>query len=418
LNNASLKDAEFLSREALDDELTRVFEKCQDCRRCLPLCPSFPSLFESIDRHEQEASELTSAERREVIDLCYQCKLCYNHCPYHPPHEWAIDFPKLMTRAKLVQAQEEGIALSEQLGSQQDLMGKVSCSAAPVTNFAFRNRAARVLMEKATGIDRRWKMPRYESRPFSKEMKAREPFQGQPRERVVLFTTCFVEYSEAVTARAAVQVLEHNRIAVEDGYDVCCGAPFLHCGDLKSARKSAHQVVATLAPRVREGLKVVVPGPTCSYQLKNEFPALLETSDAQLLADNTLDLGEYVFKVAAAKELDREFPNKFGKIAYQLPCHLKAQNIGFRSKQILGLVADEVEMIEACSGVDGTWGMKAQWYDESLKVCQGLTNAITNSDADAVATDCPLSALRIEEQTGRKAHHPIVLLRDAYGLEE
>ena len=206
-----------------------------------------------------------------------------------------------------------------------------------------------------------------------------------------------------------------SQLACEQGTDAAA-PPML--GDLKSARKSAHQVVATLAPRVREGLKVVVPGPTCSYQLKNEFPALLETSDAQLLADNTLDLGEYVFKVAAAKELDREFPNKFGKIAYQLPCHLKAQNIGFRSKQILGLVADEVEMIEACSGVDGTWGMKAQWYDESLKVCQGLTNAITNSDADAVATDCPLSALRIEEQTGRKAHHPIVLLRDAYGLEE
>jgi glycerol-3-phosphate dehydrogenase subunit C len=417
MKNANLTDSEFLVRDDLDREITRVFEKCQDCRRCLPLCPSFPSLFESLDRHEQEASDLTTGEIREVVDLCYQCKLCYNNCPYHPPHEWAIDFPKLMTRAKLVQAEEEGIPLSERMGSQQDLMGKVSCKTASLTNAAFKNRAARLLMEKATGIDRRWIMPSYEKKPFSKILDAHPSgVPGEEKARVILFTTCFVEYSEADTALAAVQVLEHNGIAVEGGYNACCGAPFLHGGDLKSARKNAQKVVANLAPRVREGLQVVVPGPTCSYQLKHEYPELLDTDDSRLVAENTLDLGEYVFKVAARKELDREFPQKLGRIAYHLPCHLKAQSIGFRSKQLLGLVAEEVVMVDACSGVDGTWGMKARYYDQSLKICGDLMAAIEQADPDYVATDCPLSALRIKERTGRDALHPIVLLRDAYGL--
>ncbi|MBW2724426.1 MAG: hypothetical protein JRE71_08565, partial [Deltaproteobacteria bacterium] len=217
-------------------------------------------------------------------------------------------------------------------------------------------------------------------------------------------------------ALAAVQVLEHNGIAVEGGYNACCGAPFLHGGDLKSARKNAEKVVANLAPKVREGLEIVVPGPTCSFQLKNEYPELLDTDDARLVAENTLDLGEYVFKVAARKELIREFPQKLGRVAYHLPCHLKAQNIGFRSKQLLGLVADEVVMVDACSGVDGTWGMKARYYDQSLKICADLMASIERADPDHVATDCPLSALRIKERTGREAVHPIVLLRDAYGL--
>ena len=418
MKNASLTDADFLVREDLDAELTRVFEKCHDCRRCLPLCPSFPSLFEAIDRHEQDATQLTSAETREVIDLCYQCKLCYNHCPYHPPHEWEVDFPKLMTRAKLVQAQEEGIPLAEKIGSQQDLMGKVSCRTASLTNAAFQNRAVRLLMEKATGIDRRWIMPSYEKQPVMKQLRARAPgvAPGDEKGRVILFSTCFVEYSEAVTALAAVQVLEHNGIAVEGGYKACCGAPFLHGGDLASARKNAAKVVAGLAPRVREGLQVVVPGPTCSYQIKNEYPELLDTEDARLVAENTLDLGEYVFKVAARKELSREFAKSMGRVAYHLPCHLKAQNIGFRSKQILGLVADEIVMVDACSGVDGTWGMKARYYEESLKICGDLMANIEEADPDHVATDCPLSALRIKERTGREAVHPIVLLRDAYGL--
>ncbi len=415
MKNPSLSDPEFLDRGALDEEMTRVFEKCQDCRRCLPLCPSFPSLFEAIDGHDQEASKLTPAESREVVDLCYQCKLCYNHCPYHPPHEWALDFPKLMTRAKLVQAKEDGLPLVDRIGAQQDRMGKVSCLTAPVTNLAFKNRAVRLLMEKTTGIDRRWPMPEYQSRPFSKVLAERKTDASHP-ERVILFTTCFVEYSEAETAWAAVQVLEHNGIAVEGGYNACCGAPFLHGGDLENARRNAEKVVAHLAPRVREGLKIVVPGPTCSLQLKQEYPELLGTEDARQVAENTLDLGEYVFGVAAAKKLNREFPQRIGKVAYHLPCHLKAQNIGFRSKQILGLAADEVVMVEACSGVDGTWGMKARYYDESLKICEGLIDAIEASKPDRVATDCPLSALRIEERTGLKAVHPVVLLRDAYGL--
>ncbi len=359
---------------------------------------------------------MTPAERREVVDLCYQCKLCYNHCPYHPPHDWEIDFPRLMTRAKLVQAREDGIPLNERVGARQDAMGRISCRTAPLTNAAFRNRALRILMEKATGIDRRWKMPEYQSKPFSERLRGR-PVPADARDRVILFTTCFVEYSEAQTAWAALQVLEHNGIAVEGGYEACCGAPFLHGGDLENARRNARKVVSQLAPRIREGVKIVVPGPTCSLQLKQEYPELLGSEDARRVAENTLDLGEYIFGVAAAKKLDREFPKRLGRVAYHLPCHLKAQNIGFRSKQILGLAADEVVMVEACSGVDGTWGMKSRFYDESLKICEGLIRGIEAAQPDHIATDCPLSALRIEEVMGRPAVHPLVLLRDAYGLE-
>ena len=417
MKNAGLRDPDFLDRAALDDELVRVFEHCQDCRRCLPLCPSFPALFEAVDRHEQQASQLTREETREVIDLCYQCKLCYNHCPYHPPHEWEIDFPRLMTRAKLVQAQAEGIPMSEKMGMRQDLMGKVSCLTSALTNAAFRNRAVRSLMERGTGIDRRWIMPSYGRRRASKELAGRATASGE-NGRVVLFTTCFVEYSEAETARAAVQVLEHNGVAVEVVYDRCCGAPFLHGGDLAAACGNAEKVVASLVPAVRSGAQVVVPGPTCSYQIKREYPELLASEDAELVAGNTFDVGEYLFKLGANRQLDRDFPHPLGRVAYHLPCHLKAQNIGFRSRQLLTLAGGQVEMLDHCSGVDGTWGMKTKWYPQSLKIADKLLEGVRQSDARHVATDCPLAALRIEEGTGRRAVHPVVLLRDAYGLAE
>ena len=415
MKNAGYADAEFLERKALDEELTRVFEKCHDCRRCLPLCPSFPALFSAIDAHEQEAAELSDGERRRVVDLCYQCKLCYNHCPYHPPHEWEIDFPKLMSRAKLVQAREDGLPLHERMGQRQDLLGSVSCRVASLTNAAFRNRAVRLLMEQATGIDRRWPMPAYERQPFSRSAEAaRESTSVAPE--VVLFGTCFVEYSEAETARACLQVLEHSGCGSVYHYSACCGAPFLHGGDLESARRSAERIAADLGQWVRRGASVVVPGPTCSYQIKHELPALLGSDEARQLAAATFDLGEYLWKLRGEGRLKREFPVPLGRVAYHLPCHLKAQNVGFRSRQLLKLAGADVEMVELCSGVDGTWGMKARWYDESLKIAEKMAAGIRALQPDRVATDCPLAALRIRETTGYAAVHPVVLLRDAYGL--
>ena len=417
MDNAGFQDEEFLNREALDSELTRVFEKCHDCRRCLPLCPSFPSLFESIDRHEQEAADLTAAERREVIDLCYQCQLCYNHCPYHPPHDWQIDFPKLMSRAKLVQAREEGLPVSEKLSQNKDLLGKTSCLTASLTNAAFKNRAARFLVEKTAGIDRRWIMPTYEKKPLSRQLRGRQRIPGE-NGRGVLFGTCCVEYSGAETGRASIQVLEHNGVSVDYSYDACCGAPYLHCGDLKNARKTATKVVASLIGAVREGLPVVVPGPTCSMLLKRDYPEILGTPEATELAANTFDVGEYLWKLRGEDKLVREFPQTLGRVAYHLPCHLKSQNIGFRSRQLLKIAGAEVEMLDHCSGVDGTWGMKAKYYDQSLKICSKLSDGVRDAKPDRVASDCPLAALRIQEETGFPVDHPITLLRDAYGLEE
>ena len=125
---------------------------------------------------------------------------------------------------------------------------------------------------------------------------------------------------------------------------------------------------------------------------------------------------EHVYDLARAKQLDRRFERSLGKVAYHAPCHLRAQNIGFRSRDVLKLAADEVELIDACSGVDGTWGMQARFHDESMQVAEKMLSRIDQAAPDHVATDCPLSALRIEEGLGRKAVHPIVLLRHAYGI--
>ena len=412
-----IRQPDFWKLDKLDKELRRVYDICAGCRRCLPLCPSFRVMFDRLDTDavDGDVDKLPAADVKEVVDLCYQCKLCYNHCPYTPPHRWQIDFPRLMLRARSAEAREKGVSLQDRFLGNTELVGKLGTAAAPLSNWVTGLKINRRLMEATVGIHRDRELPEFHRETFSKDLQGHQTVSGE-NGRAILFTTCFVEYSEAHTARAALEVLEHSGVAVEGGYDACCGAPFLHGGDLPSARKNAAKVVAGLIERVRAGVPVVVPGPTCSYQLKNEYPELLGTDEAREVAAATQDLGEFIFKLAAAKKLKRDFPKKLGRIAYHLPCHLKAQNIGFRSMQLLGLVSDDVRLIDACSGVDGTWGMKARGWEASQKIAGRLVMEIESSAPERVATDCPLAALRILERTGQHAVHPVVLLHEAYGL--
>jgi glycerol-3-phosphate dehydrogenase subunit C len=225
-----------------------------------------------------------------------------------------------------------------------------------------------------------------------------------------------VNYSDPLVGRAAVQVLERSGVRVDVVYQRCCGMPFTDTGDLDAARRNAAANVADLLPHVDAGALVVAPGPSCSLMLKEEYPRLLESEEARRVAAATRDLMEHVYDLARAKTLDRRFERKLGKVAYHAPCHLRAQNLGFRSRDVLRLVAEDVVLVEACSGVDGTWGMQARFHEASLGVARRMLAEIEAAEPEHVATDCPLSALRIEEGTRRKAVHPIVLLRAAYGL--
>jgi Fe-S oxidoreductase len=412
----SYDDPAYLDPARLERELRRVGEACHQCRRCLPLCPAFPKLFELIDATPQEIAGVSTAGFDRVNELCYHCKLCYNHCPYTPPHEWDIDFPALMRRQQLARAKREGVPLARRLTTRTDLIGKLASLAPPLVNFANRNRASRVLMEKTIGIHRDWVQPSYCFETVDRWFRKRGPRGDGRAGEAVLFTTCSVEYSDPLVARSAVAVLERSGVRVDVAYERCCGMPFTDVGDLDSARANAERNVALLLPHVERGAVVVVPGPSCSLMLKEEYPRLLASDAARRVAGATRDLMQHVYDLARSKQLDRSFATRLGKVAYHAPCHLRAQNIGFRSRDVLQLVAEEVVLVDACSGVDGTWGMQARFHAASLDVARRMLEALERSGAEHLATDCPLSALRIEEGLGRKAVHPIVLLRHAYGI--
>jgi Fe-S oxidoreductase len=415
----SYDDPSYWDVDSLERELRRVADICHQCRRCLPLCPSFPTLFDLIDATDREVAGVDRAGFDRANELCFHCKLCYNHCPYTPPHEWDVDFPALMRRQQLQRARRDGVPLTRVLTTRTDLLGRIGSSAPLLMNSANRIRPARVIMEKTLGIHRDWVLPSYYFETVERWFRKRGGPQVEGANGLaVLFSTCSVNYSDPLVGRATVEVLEHSQIRVELCYERCCGMPFTDVGDLQSLRRNAERNVADLLPAVERGATIVVPGPSCSLLIKTEYPKILKTPEAQRVADATCDLMEYLHRLGKAKTLARDFKRSLGRVAYHAPCHLRAQNVGFPSRALLGLAGAEVELIDACSGVDGTWGMQARFHSESLEVAKKMLSRIESAAPDHIATDCPLSALRIEEGLGRKAVHPIVLLRHAYGLDE
>lgn len=406
-------------RASLAEELTRIADLCHGCRRCFSLCPSFDVLFKALDVPEVdgEAEKLEPGVYADFVDLCYECKLCIPHCPYVPPHRWAIDIPHLVLDARRVRVAESGVPLRERMMSQPDRLGRMSRPVAAVANFVNTLPVARWAMEKTLGISARKELPTFASETFTQWFRKRKTaVPPSPVARVVLFPTCSVEWNRPAIGKAAVQVLERNGVEVAVEYPQCCGMPYFDVGDVDAAQKARLAQIAAFRPWIEKGYTIVTPGPSCSLMFKKEYPWLSQDPDSALISRSTRDLLEFLMELKGKGLLSTDFPKAPRSVAYHLSCHLKVQNIGYKSRDLLALTGAAVTMVEKCSGHDGTWAMKAEYFDESMKVGQKLFDGLQAAGAEVFASDCALAGVQIHQGTGRKALHPIEVVRDAYGL--
>jgi anaerobic glycerol-3-phosphate dehydrogenase C subunit len=416
--------SDFYNHESFTKETGRIFSICNGCRLCFNLCPSFDVLFKRIDELDGEVDKLKDDDTEKIVELCYDCKLCFPKCPYTPPHNYMLDFPRLMLRGKAIKAKKSGVKLQDKLLSRTDFLGKVSTKFAPLVNWSMKSEPFRYLMEKTIGIHRDRNLPKYSSKTFAswhRKHKAQKvknhKSDNQAAPKVVLFHTCSVNYNDTDTGKAAIQVLEKNGVVVEVPEQKCCGMPFLDGGDIDNAKRNAEYNLSQLINYVKNGHDIVTPGPSCSYIIKQEYPLLLNNPDAKLVASHTFDMMEYLAKLNKDGKLSKDFKITQGNIVYHLPCHLKAQNIGYKSRDVLELIPDtKVEVIAKCSGHDGTWSLKKEYFKLSLEVGKPLFEKFSNGKI--AASDCPLAQLQIEKGSGVKPRHPIQILRDAYGMEQ
>src|SRR6185436_19388820 len=370
-------DPRYYDQKDLRTEVERIFSLCADCRMCVKYCGSFPTMFDAVDDYctegkyaEVDTKKLKTEDVHQIVDLCFQCKLCYIKCPYTPgDHEWAIDFPRLMTRAKAQEVKKNGVPLVDKLLGNPDLVGKLGAATAPLANWSNENALNRRFMHTLVGIHKDKKLPPFASKTFAKRFaSARQAPEGEPAARVAFFSTCYVNYNQPEIGTDTLEVMARNNVDVAFAYERCCGMPLWHNGDVDGAVEAAKQNVAFLLPHVEAGRTVIATNPTCSQMLRMEYPRLLGTDAAKTVAGKTMDPMEFLAGLAGAGKLNKDFKTGAGKISYHLPCHLRAQNIGYKTRDVLSMLpGTTVKVVEECSGHDGTWAMKKENFEQSLK---------------------------------------------------
>jgi Fe-S oxidoreductase len=380
-----------------------------------------------IDAHDglHPARDLTDAEHNVVVDECYQCKLCYVICPYTPDQgqEWKVDFPQLMLRSLIADPGAKQKSGAARMLARTDLQGGVATALAPIVNASAKLKPARALMEKVTGISRVRLLPTFARVRFSKWFRTRPaPKAGTApgRERVALFPTCLVEYQAPEIGKAMVGVLERNGVACElpDG-QVCCGMPWLDAGDRERFRDAAQRNVDALTPAVEAGCPVVVPQPTCAYTIKDEYPAFLGTEAARKVAAATFDASEFLVARHREGKLDTDFTGKtYDSIMWHSACHYRAQQIGPKSRDLMALTGAKVAMVERCSAIDGTWGLRAENVELAKRVARPLMERVAEAEEELIAGDCQLANVAIDESTQKRPVHPLQVIARAYGIEE
>ncbi len=422
---------DFYNEAALTKELERVFDICHGCRRCFSLCNSFPTLFDAIDA--SETMELDGVDKKvywQVADNCYLCDMCYmTKCPYVPPHPWNVDFPHLMLRAKAVHFQKGEVSPRDKLLSSTDMVGKLAGIPVVVhaVNAANKSKPVRRAMDKILGVHPDALLPEYH-RDTLRQRAARRPDEarvavaaGRTRGKVALFATCYGNYNEPQIGEDLISVFEHNGIAVAlVEKERCCGMPKLEIGDLEAVARAKEQNIPVLARMVDQGYDLIAPVPSCVLMFKQELP-LMFPDDPQVakVRDAIFDPFEYLWLRHKHGLLKIAFTQTLGTVAYHVPCHQRVQNVGLKTRDVLALVPDtRIETIERCSGHNGTYAVKSEFHETSMKIGRPVMNRVAATAADHYGSDCPMAGHQIENglADGKKPEHPLSLLRLAYGI--
>jgi len=426
----------FYDEAALEKELERVFDICHGCRRCFALCNAFPILFDAIDA--TGSGELEGVDKRvfqDVVDHCYLCDMCFlTKCPYVPPHPFNVDFPHLMLRAKAVKAKKGGTRFRDRLLTSTGTVGALAGIPviAEVVNAVNGTKAGRAVLEKTLGVDRTAPLPKYHSRTGRARARAQvarslrngtlavTPTEAT-RGKVALFVTCYGNRNETALPEDLVAVFAHNGIPVTVvGSEKCCGMPKLELGDLETVARYKEANIPRLKGLVDAGHDLVAPIPSCVLMFKQELPLMFAgDADVKAVGEAMFDPFEYLMLRHKAGLLRTDFKGSLGKVSYHVPCHLRVQNIGLKTRDLLRLVpGTTVDVIERCSGHNGTYAVKKEYRAASMKIGKPVIERVANAAADHYSSDCPMAGHQIASglESAREPEHPMRLLRTAYGL--
>jgi Fe-S oxidoreductase len=364
--------------------------------------------------------DLSDDAVKAVADLCVNCKMCREECPAR------VDVPKLMLEAKAAHQSEHGLARTAWFLARLPAFAAVGSNFAPVANALLARPSFRRFLESAVGLSRTRRLPRLAMRNFFRRArgqgltrKPRSP-DGGPGTRLAYFVDTFATYSDPLVGVATVAVLRHHGFEVHvPARQWASGMAALVQGDVDSARETAAANVRVLAGLVREGYRVVCSEPTAAVALTQDYRALLDDPDAELVAANTVELTALLGELHTAGRLRTDFARPLDlALGHHVPCHVKALRTPAAGPRLLGLIPGvKVRTIDvSCSGMAGTYGLAAANHATSLAAGGPMLDELNRPGVLFGSTECGACRMQMQEGTGKRSLHPVQYLALAYGL--
>jgi Fe-S oxidoreductase len=334
-----------------------------------------------------------------------------------------------MLRAKAVKNREGATRWRDKVLSSTDLVGNIAGIpvVAEIVNAVNRSALGRKVLDLTLGVHPAAPLPPFRSNTLRKQLaKGTRPVPvarpgGGTRGKVALFASCYANRNEPQIGLDLVQVFEHNGIEVALlEQESCCGMPKLELGDLPAVAALKAKNLPAILAMIDRGYDIVAPIPSCVLMFKQELPLMFpDEPGVAKVKQHMFDPFEYLALRHKAGLMRIDFARPLGKVAYHVACHLRVQNIGLKTRDILQLIpGTTVEPIERCSGHNGTYGVKREFRDTSMKIGKPVIQRVEASRADFYASDCPMAGHQIESglEHGSPPTHPLTLLRMAYGL--
>ena len=283
-------------------------------------------------------------------------------------------------------------------------------------------------MKLITGIDEKVNLPAYNSETFTNYFRKNNKsinIEAPTKDRkVVIYSTCFVNFNKKDTGIAALKVLKKNGVEVQEAYPGCCGMPFLEQADLSKVVEQAKKVSKDLLEWVDKGYRVVTLTASCGLMLKSEWPLLLPNDEnVKKLSKNVSDIDEYIVDISDKEGLAKGLGEIDGGVTVHHACHARAQNMGIKARDMLKLIPNiKLDVVERCAGHGGTFGVMKETHNLALKIGRPTAIQIQKKNNKYMASDCPLAGKHLKQLEADtniendEALHPIELLAKAYKL--
>ena len=400
---------------------------CGDCRTRTTgrMCPVFratgdeaasPRAKANLRRLAADPDAVSADEVREVAERCVNCKMCRDECPAR------VDVSKLMLEAKAAAQTENGLDRIDWVLARTESFAATGSNFAPLVNALLGRRSVRWVLEKLFGVSRRRRLPAFALRNFlrrARGMGLSRKHRPRAGNRVAYFVDVFANYNDPLIGEATVAVLRHHGVEVYvPPRQVGCGIAALVQGDVEAAREAAVRNVRALTDLVREGYRVVCSEPTAALMLSQDYLDLLDDADTAAVAANTTELTAFLWDLHRAGRLRTDFRPLDLTLGHHVPCHVKALRGPAAGPGLLSLIPGvRVRTIDvSCSGMGGTWGLKAANYETSLAAGAAMLGELNRPGVLFGSTECSACRMQMEEGTGKRTLHPVQYLAYAYGL--